>query len=115
MPEQPLSVPATATQTISAPHLWTVVAHNERVNRNWEALIQSAASNTAKCYDYLRSTPMLRTPRRVFPLKGKKYAGAWEYELTAGDRIFYTPNPQNRRVEVYYAGPHPGTAPYPPS
>ncbi len=105
MPEQPLSAPPAATQTSSAPDLWIVVAHNERVNRDWEALIQSAASNTAKCYDYLRATPMLRKPKRVFPLKGKKYAGAWEYELTGGDRVFYTPDPQTRKVDVYYAGP----------
>jgi hypothetical protein len=48
------------------------------------------------------------------PLKGKKYAGAWEYELTDEDRVFYVPDPQARKVTVYYAGKHPVTAPFPP-
>ena len=49
-----------------------------------------------------------------FPLRGKKYAGAWEYELTAGERVFYVPHPLTRKVTVYYAGPHPDPAPFPP-
>src|SRR5271157_874835 len=92
MPEEPLTVPPSAIQTGARAALWTVVARNERVNRCWQELINSATSNTARCYDYLRSTPMLRRPGRTFPLRGKKYAGAWEYELTAGDRVFYVPS-----------------------
>jgi hypothetical protein len=89
MSEDPLTPPPAATHRGPAAALWIVVAQNGRINRDWEALIKAAASNTAKCYDYLRSTPMLRRPGRIFPLRGKKYAGAWEYELTAGDRVFF--------------------------
>ena len=114
MSEEPLTPPPAATHAGPAAALWIVVAQNERINRDWEALIKDAGSNTAKCYDHLRSTPMLRRPGRIFPLRGKKYAGAWEYELTAGERVFYVPDPQARKVTVYYAGPHPDPAPFPP-
>ena len=114
MSEEPLTPPPNAAQTGVGAALWTVVAKNERVNRDWQEMIKTAASNAAKCYDHLRTTPMLRRPGRIFPLRGTKYAGAWEYELTAGDRVFYVPDPKVRRVTVYYAGPHPDSAPFPP-
>lgn len=114
MPEEPLTTPPNAAQSQTEAGLWTVVALNERVNRDWQELIEAAGSNAARCYDYLRSTPMLRRQGRIFPLRGKKYTGAWEYELTAGDRVFYVPDPAARKVTVYYAGRHPDTAPFPP-
>ena len=114
MSEEPLTPPPNAAQTGTSLTLWTVVARNERVNRAWEALTKKAASNAAKCYDHLRTTPMLRRPGRIFPLRGTKYAGAWEYELTAGDRVFYVPDSKALKVTVYYAGSHPDPAPFPP-
>ncbi len=57
---------------------------------------------------------MLPRPRRIFPLRGKRYAGAWEYEVTGGDRVFYVPDPKLKKVTVYYAGPHLEPAPVPP-
>ena len=106
--------PRTRLQTGTERSLWTVVAHNERVNRAWQELMKSAPSNAAKCYDHLRATPMLRRQGRIFPLRGKKYAGAWEYELTGGKRLFYVPDPRIQKVNVYYAGPHLDPAPFPP-
>ncbi|MBW4617789.1 MAG: hypothetical protein KME17_00180 [Cyanosarcina radialis HA8281-LM2] len=52
--------------------------------------------------------------RRVFPLKGKLYMGAWEYEVTSSDRVFYVPDAERQKVVVYYAGKHPKAAPTPP-
>jgi hypothetical protein len=46
-------------------------------------------------------------------LKGKLYKGAWEYEVTKGDRVFYVPDEQQLKVVVYYAGKHPFPAPTP--
>lgn len=66
---------------------WLVVAKNRRVNKDWEALLLRAPENTRLCYERLCTAPMDRVPRRVFPLKGKKYRGAWEYEVTSGDRV----------------------------
>lgn len=64
---------------------------------------------------------MLRLPSHIadgpqggtyLPITGK---GAWEYELTGGDRVFYIPDPKLKKVTVYYAGPHRETAPVPPA
>ena len=115
MPEEPLAVPPKAGAGLPASEsLWTVVARNERVNRGWNDLIKTAGENAAKCYDYLCSMPMAPKPRRVFPLRGKRYAGAWEYEVTGGDRVFYIPEQKLKKVTVYYAGPHLVEAPLPP-
>lgn len=97
---------------------WRVLANNSRVNKSWEALMEKAPENTRRCYMHLRTQPMQRIRGRVFPLKHKKYRehGAWEYEVTDGDRVFYVPKSQDRTVLVYYAGEHPpkGKAPFPP-
>ena len=93
---------------------WLVVAKNRRVNRDWEALLLRAPENTRRCYQDLCSSPMVRKPKRFFPLKGKLYKGAWEYEVTSSDRVFYVPDEETRKVLVYYAGKHPKSAPTPP-
>lgn len=94
---------------------WLVLARNRRVNRDWEALLLRAPENARRCYEDLCNAPMLRQPKRVFPLKGKRYKGAWEYEVTSGERVFYVPDPQRLKVVVYYAGEHPKkNAPTPP-
>ena len=67
---------------------WLVVARNRRVNRNWEALIDRSPESALRWYKYLRKCPMARYPRRVFPLKGSGYRGAWECEVTSGDRLY---------------------------
>ncbi len=70
-----------------------------------------APENARRCYEDLCTAPMTRKPGRVFPLKGKRYKGAWEYEVTKGDRVFYVPDAQQQKVVVYYAGEHPKNAP----
>ena len=94
---------------------WVVVARNRRVNKDWETLLTQYPENTKRCYEYLRQTPTRRWQGRIFPLRGKKYKGAWEYELTSAARIFYVPDEKKKKVVVYYAGPHPRKSPYPPS
>ncbi|MBV8882754.1 MAG: hypothetical protein JO235_01955 [Chroococcidiopsidaceae cyanobacterium CP_BM_RX_35] len=94
---------------------WLVVARNRRVNRDWEELLLIAPENTRRCYEDLCTAPMVRKPRRVFALKGKRYKGAWEYEVTSGERVFCVPDEETRKVVVYYAGEHPKkVAPLPP-
>lgn len=113
--EQPLTAPAfPETEEQKREDQWTVVARNERVNRCWEELIAKAPGNSARCYRHLLLAPMTRRPGRVFPLRGGRYRGAWEYEVTGGDRVFYKPNPKERKVVVYYAGSHIQPAPIPP-
>ncbi|GET38936.1 hypothetical protein [Microseira wollei] len=122
-PEEQLTAPPTAPDTLEnfaeqATQLpvssWLVVAKNRRVNRDWEALLLRAPENARRCYQDLSTAPMVRKPKRVFPLKGKRYLGAWEYEVTSSDRVFYVPDEEKRKVLVYYAGTHPKTAPTPP-
>ncbi len=108
-PEVKLSAP-TLYQTLGT---WLVVAKNKRVNREWEALMQRYPENFSRCYEDLCNAPTTRQPKRVFPLKGKVYKGAWEYEVTSGDRVFYIPDEEQLKVVVYYAGKHPKNAPIP--
>lgn len=93
---------------------WAVVAYNRKVNKSWEALVQRAPENCARCYEHLARTPLQRWPGGVYPLRGKKYPGAWGYEVTSGDRVYYVPNEREQRVVVYFAGPHPDAVPSPP-
>lgn len=92
---------------------WLVVARNRRVNKDWEKLLSLCPDNALRCYEDLCTVPMVRQPKRVFPLKGKRYKGSWEYEITGSERVFYIPDPQKLKVEVYYAGKHPKEAPTP--
>lgn len=111
MPEEPLLAPAAAGMPDDAGTVWQVVALNGSVNRAWEELIARAPKNAVRCYERLQTEPMIRQAGRVYPLKGKAYKGAWGYEVTGGDRIYYRPDPASRKVVVYYAGPHPKNVP----
>jgi hypothetical protein len=100
-------------QTSEIEKIWLVVAKNRRVNRDWEGLVQRYPENSSRCYHDLCTAPTSRQPGRVFPLKGKKYKGVWEYEVTKGDRVFYIPNEEQLKVVVFYAGKHIQPAPTP--
>lgn len=86
---------------------WAVFAYNQQVYKSWEKMMVRVPENLERCLEDLCTHPMQRYPKRVFPLKGKTYKGAWEYEVTGGDRVLYFPDPESRQVVVYYAGPHP--------
>ncbi len=92
---------------------WAVVGSNSRVVKNWRQLVLSCPENAIRCYQHLSSNPMQRSPGRIFPLRGKKFKGAWEYEITGSDRVFYVPLPDEKKVVVYYAGKHPVKNKYP--
>jgi hypothetical protein len=108
-PETDLTIP----DDFSDQPEWRVVAKNKRINKTWEELIRQAPENCQRCYRHLARQPLQRLPGRVFPLKGKKYKGAWEFEVTSGDRVFYVPDIDRQIVVVYYAGKHPNVAPFP--
>lgn len=114
-PEVKLTTPD-SPETSNTPKIetiWLVVAKNRRVNRDWEALIQRNPENARRCYKDLQTAAIARQPGRVFPLKGKKYRGVWEYEVTGGDRVFYVPDETLLKVVVFYAGKHIQPAPIP--
>lgn len=113
-PEENLTPPREQNSSESRNFVWIVVAKNRRINKDWEDLLLCFPENTRRCYEDLCQAPMKRQPGRVFPLKGKKYQGAWEYELTKSERVFYIPYLEKRKVVVYYAGKHPKrNAPFP--
>src|ERR1039458_5229694 len=64
------------------------------------ALIDRSPESALRWYKYLRKCPMARYPRRVFPLKGSGYRGAWECEVTSGDRLYYLPDEAAKKVVV---------------
>jgi hypothetical protein len=114
-PEVKLTTPD-SPETSNTPKIetvWLVVAKHRRVNRDWEALIQRNPENARRCYKDLQTAPITRQLGRVFPLKGKKYRGVWEYEVTGGDRVFYVPDETQLKVVVFYAGKHIQPAPTP--
>jgi hypothetical protein len=95
-------------------HSWLVVAKNSSVNRSWEDMLSRYPENSKKCYEHLCLHPTQRQRGRIFPMRGKKYKGAWEYELTSGARVFYVPDLSIKKVVVYFAGEHPkGKSPKP--
>lgn len=88
--------------------VWLVVARNSRINNSWEELCaRNPEEKIKECYKHLLLTPTKRKPNKIFPLRGKKYEGVWEYKFPSGDRVFYIPNIQSKKVEVYYADKHP--------
>ena len=93
--------------------VWAVVGSNSRVVKNWRSLVVSCPENATRCYQHLSQTPMQRSPGRIFPLRGKKFKGAPEYEITGSERVFYVPLPDEKKVVVYYAGKHPVKNKYP--
>ena len=109
-PEEELTAPCSFDQEFS----WLVVARNRKVNRAWGELIARCPEKAKKCYEYLHTQPVTKVRGRIFPLKGKLYQGSWEYEISTGDRVFYIPNEETKKVVVYYAGKHPkGNVPLP--
>jgi Txe/YoeB family toxin of Txe-Axe toxin-antitoxin module len=109
-PEKELTVPCSFDKDFS----WLVVSTNSKVNREWQALIRKCPENAKRCYEHMATKPTTRVQGRIFPLKGKHFQGAWEYEITKGDRVFYILDEQQKKVIVYYAGEHPKGTPKPP-
>lgn len=104
MPSEEFTVPDGAKKSSD---LWEVVAYTRKVNKHWKKIIAASPDNAIRCYEWLCEKPMQRWSGRVYPMKGKKYKDAWEFEVTGGDRLYYVPDPKERKVLVYYAGPHP--------
>jgi len=89
------------------PGTFRVVAESARVERGWHELVARRTNDDAKrAYRRLSDSPLERYPGRQFPLRGKLFAGVWEYEVGPGDRIFYVGDEERSCVYVGYAGPH---------
>ena len=93
--------------------LWTIWFKTRRVEKSWQELGERVPESLDRCEKWLKHRPMERLPGRVFPLIGKRFKGAWEYEVTGADRVFYIPDSDVKTVMVYYAGKHVKPAPIP--
>jgi hypothetical protein len=96
---------------------WDVIFGTSEAAKGWEDLGSQAPTNTRDAWQLMRTQPIPPTPTgRQHRLKGQwawgTYRGQslqqWQIEVTAGGRIWYLVDTENRRVVVMYASPrHP--------
>lgn len=92
---------------------WTIVFADNAAAGGWEDLCTAAPGNTLKAWEHLSRDPRNRqaNPGRIGPLHhdlGKRKIGGreleqWQYEVTAGGRIWYCPDDQQKVVHLTYA------------
>ncbi len=82
------------------------MAASARVERGWADLLSRREDDLRRAFRRLADSPLERYPGRQFPLRDLRFKGAWEYEVAAGDRVFYRVNREEAIVTVLYAGPH---------
>ncbi len=79
----------------------------------WEQLVRLAAGNLRRAFDPVRADPRSRSsPERHHRLKGSlgtaDWKGEpmerWQYEVTAGGRIWYVIDDARRTAWITYAG-----------
>ena len=81
--------------------------------KGWDELCRQAPANTRAAYDAIEATPCPVPPTsRQHPLKGSlgmdSYGGKtlpqWQYEVTAGGRIWYLVDHDTRTCWIKHAG-----------
>lgn len=81
--------------------------------KGWEELCRVARGDTWDAWIVLTERPTLaENPSRQHRLRGRfarreiggQVLGQWQYEVTAGGRIWYCPDEQRRIVWVVHAG-----------
>ena len=90
---------------------WVIEFKNSSARKGWEELELRFPTAAERCKSHLRESPFRKIAGCVFPLRGKKNKGKWEYEITDGDRVYYFPNKETKTVTIYYAGTHPKKQP----
>lgn len=96
---------------------WDVKFGKSDVKRGWDELCRTAKGNARRAFDALRADPCpaLETPRqhrlkgsyKTATFDGQEYP-LWQYEVTAGGRIWYCVDKAKRIVWLLHAGPgHP--------
>lgn len=96
---------------------WELRFGTNEAAKGWDHLCSHAPENTRRAFDLLRRTPRPTPPtERHHRLKGVLATGThrgrsfaqWQYEVTAGGRIWYLVDDDNRTLWIQYAGPgHP--------
>ncbi|SDT70431.1 hypothetical protein SAMN04489716_5953 [Actinoplanes derwentensis] len=96
---------------------WEARFATSEAAKGWESLCQTARSSTWEAWIILSERPTApinpaRQHRLYGPLAYREVGGKrfeqWQYEVTAGGRIWYCPDSDRRIVWVVAAGPaHP--------
>ncbi|MFI7075955.1 MULTISPECIES: hypothetical protein [unclassified Micromonospora] len=96
---------------------WEARFASSEAAKGWDHLCQTARSNTWEAWVVLTERPVdPENPARQHRLRGglshREVGGKtlvqWQYEVTAGGRIWYCPDPDRRIVWIVAAGPgHP--------
>lgn len=93
--------------------MWEARFATSEAAKGWEELCRVARSNTWEAWIVLTERPtMPENPARQHRLRGdfatREIGGEeldqWQYEVTAGGRIWYCPAPEKRIVWVVLAG-----------
>jgi hypothetical protein len=96
-----------------APGEYDLIFGTSEAAKNWIDLCAQAPGNALEAWLLLRAEPAPRAhTARHHPLKGPlstgNYRGAalpqWQYEVTAGGRIWYLVDIERRRVYLMFAG-----------
>jgi hypothetical protein len=90
------------------PGRWLLKFGSNEAAKGWEDLAQQAASNLGDAYEAIRTDPTPFPPtRRQHRLKGPLGTvndwEQWQYEVTAGGRIWYAVDPVAKTVWIRYA------------
>ena len=100
---------------LSRPRPWRVRAADRQAFNGWQHLLRHAPENLDRAWMAITSDPR-RVDQRQHPLKGGlgtvKVGGEaldqWQYEVTAGGRIWYAVSDETRTIWITRAGPgHP--------
>ena len=96
---------------------WEARFATSEAAKGWEQLYQVAKANTWEAWVVLTERPTQpENPGRQHRLRGElgtrvvsgKVLDQWQYEVTAGGRIWYCPDPERRIVWLVAASPaHP--------
>lgn len=98
------------------PGSWEARFATSDAAKGWEALCQTARGNTWEAWIILTERPVTpENPARQHRLRGtlgtRSIGGRdleqWQYEVTAGGRIWYCPDPERKIVWVVAASTSP--------
>jgi len=81
----------------------------ERLQRNWEALESEVPTAIEKCRKFLKESPenRLKSSGKLKKLKGKRFKGILQYDITDEARVWYRVDRRNHVVYIEYVGHHP--------